>query len=155
MSRCTVLLAILGLVGCAGKVDNPEALTVKSFQLRSAVVETDTDPMVRGEQLKRLYGAVSMAERADRLGQYFTAQWSDPGGVGSGEVEVRFEYQQGATGSQIKRMSRSFPASEGAGTAEFAVIGQDYFKGGRVLAWKITLTRGGKVLASRQSYLWE
>jgi hypothetical protein len=52
-------------------------------------------------------------------------------------------------------MSRSFPASDTSGTAEFAVIGDDYFKGGKVLAWRASVRRGGRELASRQSYLWK
>jgi hypothetical protein len=111
--------------------------------------------MVRMEKGRRLRGAVSMEERRQRLGQYFTVLWSDPGGAGSGGVEVHFEYQQGASASRIKRMSRSFPASDTSGTAEFAVIGDDYFKGGKVLAWRASVRRGGRELASRQSYLWK
>ena len=52
-------------------------------------------------------------------------------------------------------MSRSFASGESRGTAEFAVIGDDYFEGGRVLAWKAALTRGGREISTRRSYLWE
>lgn len=107
------------------------------------------------EKSRRLHGAVSMEERRQRLGQYYTILWSDPAGVGRGEVEVRFEYQQGATGSRIKRVVRRFPAAKSGGTFEFAVTGDNYFQGGRVLAWKTTLLRGTSELATRQSYLWQ
>ena len=109
--------------------------------------------MVRMEKSRRLLGAVSMEERRNRLGQYYTLIWSDPDG--QGEVEVVFQYQQGATASLVKRMVRSFPSSAREGKVEFAVIGDDYFKGGKVLAWKATLQRGGKVVSTRQSYLWQ
>ena len=52
-------------------------------------------------------------------------------------------------------MVKSFPAAESRGTAEFAVIGSDYFDKGRVLAWKATLQRGNRVITTRQSYLWQ
>lgn len=151
MKRILILLAALCLGACAGRRDT---LVVKQFQLRDQVRNTHDEPMVRMEKERRLRGAVSMAERRQRLGQYYTLLWQDPGGAGCGPVEVVFYYQQGATGSLVKHMSREFSASAVEGTAEFAVIGDDYFTGGRVLAWKATVSRGGRELASRQSYLW-
>jgi hypothetical protein len=127
---------------------------VKQFVLRDQERETFEDPMVRMEKARRLHGAVSMEERRQRLGQYYTLIWHDPDGVGKGPVEVVFEYQQGATASRVKRMTKSFPASDASGVADFAVIGDDYFTGGKVLAWRASVKRGGKELASRQSYLW-
>lgn len=111
--------------------------------------------MVGMEKERRLRGAVSVAERRQRLGQYYTMVWRDAAGAGSGPVEVVFLYQQGASASLVKRMTKSFPASDRDGIAEFAVIGDDYFKNGRVLAWKATLSRAGREIASRQSYLWK
>ena len=111
--------------------------------------------MVKMEKERRLLGAVSMSERRNRLGQYYTLIWSDPVGVGQGQAELIFQYQQGASASLVKRMTKEFPASESDGTAEFAVIGEDYFKSGKVLAWKATLQRGKRVIATRQSYLWQ
>ena len=143
-------LAVLLLSACARP---PEPLVVKQFQLRDQVPKTAEEPMVRMEKSRRLLGAVSMEERRNRLGQYYTLIWSDPDG--QGEVEVVFQYQQGATASLVKRMVRSFPSSAREGKVEFAVIGDDYFKGGKVLAWKATLQRGGKVVSTRQSYLWQ
>ena len=96
-----------------------------------------------------------MAERRQRLGQYFTMTWKDSAGAGTGPVELVFLYQQGGTASRVKRMSKSFPSSSRKGIAEFAVIGDDYTTGGRVLAWKVTLNRAGREVASRQSYLWQ
>jgi hypothetical protein len=152
MKRLMLVAAALALVACTG---SRETLVVKSFQLRDQSLTEVDDPMVRMEKGRRLRGAVSMEERRQRLGQYFTVLWSDPAGAGSGPVEVHFEYQQGASASRTKRMSRSFPASDPSGTAEFAVIGDDYFKGGKVLAWRASVRRGGRELASRQSYLWK
>jgi hypothetical protein len=146
------LVVALFLGACAGP---PETLVVKQFHVRDQVRNSNDEPMVRMEKARRLHGAVSMAERRQRLGQYYTLLWHDPAGAGHGPVEVVFQYQQGATASRIKHMTRQFPASSGEGVAEFAVIGDQYFKGGRVLAWKATLRRGGRELATRQSYLWQ
>ena len=110
--------------------------------------------MARMEKEKHLHGAVSWAEQRNRLGQYYTLLWSDPDGTGQGDVELIFQYQQGGSASLVKQMQKNFPASATTGLAEFAVIGYDYFKGGKVLTWKATLWRGKREIASRQSYLW-
>ncbi len=149
--RFLPVLAVIALGSCAGP---PETLAVKQFVLRDQERETNEDPMVSMEKARRLHGAVSMTERRQRLGQYYTLVWHDPDGAGNGPVEVVFEYQQGATASRVKRMTKSFSASDTSGIADFAVIGDDYFTGGKVLAWRASVRRAGRELASRQSYLW-
>ena len=146
-----IFLAALLIGACAGP---PETLVVKQYLLRDEKTGKSSDPMVRMEKTRRLHGAVSMEERRQRLGQYYTIVWRDPDGVGKGPVEVIFEYQQGATASRVKRRTKAFAASEEGGAADFAVIGDDYFQGGKVLAWRASVTRDGRELASRQSYLW-
>jgi len=107
------------------------------------------------EKERHLLGAVTMAQRRQRLGQYYTILWNNPAGVGQGKVQVVFQYQQGGSASLVKRMTKDFPSSNAKGTAEFAVIGDNYFKNGKVLAWKATVLRGSRELASRRSYLWQ
>jgi uncharacterized protein YcfL len=139
------------LAACAGP---PETLVVKQYVLRDQERSESDEPMVRMEKSRRLHGAVSMAERRERLGQYYTLLWQDPDGVGRGEVEVLFKYQQGASASRVKIMKKTFPSDAAEGVAEFAVIGDDYFENGKVLSWKAIVIRDGNELASRQSYLW-
>ena len=145
------LAAALFLGACAGPT---ETLVVKQFQLRDQVRDSGEEPMVRMEKARHLRGAVSMEERRQRLGQYYTLIWSDPKGVKQGPVDVVFRYQQGGSGSRVKRMTKQFPASAAEGVAEFAVVGDDYFTNGRVLAWQATVSRGGRELAAKRSYLW-
>lgn len=144
------LMAVL-LAACAGPRNT---LVVKQYVLRDQERSQVEEPMVRMEKSRRLHGAVSMAERRQRLGQYFTLLWYDPAGVGSGEVELLFKYQQGASASRVKVMRKTFPADAAEGVADFAVIGDDYFNNGKVLSWKAVITRGGREIATRQSYLW-
>jgi len=112
------------------------------------------DAMARNEKLRRLHGAVSMEERKKLLGTYYTIHWND-GDIKKGPPSVTFEYQQGATGSRIKSVRRDFPKHMTSGHTEVAIIGEDYFQGGRVLAWRATLRRGDEVISTRQSYLWQ
>lgn len=144
------LFAVLALAACSGP---PSPLVVKQFQLRDQKHAEGDDAMVSMEKSRRLLGAVSMAERKERLGQYYTILWSDP--AGPGDVKIVFFYQQGATASKIKKMTKTFAASETQGVAEFSVIGENYFKGGKVLTWKAILMRGNREIAHRQSYLWQ
>ncbi|MFN6046160.1 MAG: hypothetical protein ACK49J_04455 [Verrucomicrobiota bacterium] len=150
--RClTGLLVILCLTGCSTR----SSLEVDSFFMRDFSAPETDEPMVRMEKLRRLHGVLTAAERNDRLGHYYTMHWSDPTGAGKGEVEIVFEYQQGSTASQVKRQWQRFASSDRRGKAEFRVTGNDYLKGGRVLAWKATLKRGGREIESHHSYLWE
>lgn len=151
MKSCAILLVLTGLVSC---VDMHDPLVVKQYQLRDQLRDHGEEPMVRMEKERRLRGAISMEERRQRLGQYYTLMWKDFKGVGAGPVEVVFEYRQGASASRIKRMSRRFESSASSGTAEFSVIGDDYFENGKVLAWRATVLRNGKEVAVRRSYLW-
>lgn len=152
MKHWYLFLSLLGLGACAGP-DNH--LAVKQFYLRDQTEDDLDDPMLRGEKSRLLHGAVSMAERRDRLGQYYTILWSDADGAGSGPVEVRFEYRQGASGSRIKTRSETFSPETSSGKAVFSIIGDDYFKRGKVISWKVTLLRGGNVLSTKHSYMWE
>lgn len=151
MNHWYLLVLLFALGACAGQ---KEVLVVKQYKLRDLQLDSEGDSMAGGEKKSRLHGAVSMAERSARLGEYFTVLWNDPQGIGTGEVEILFEYQQGASGSQIKRMLRRFDSNDSSGKVEFSIIGSDYLEHGRVLAWKTTLSRGGRELANRKSYLW-
>jgi uncharacterized protein YcfL len=152
VNRWYLLIPLCVLGACAG---HQEPLVVKQFKILDQKMDAMEDPMVRSQKQRRLHGAVSVAERNARLGTYYTLLWSDPQGVGTGAVELLFEYQQGATASLVKRMVKRFNSSEASGMAEFAVIGNDYLKHGRVLAWRATLSRGGRLLATRKSHLWQ
>jgi len=150
--RCLYgLLLILCLSACSTR----SSLEVDSFFMRDFSTPETDEPMVRMEKLRRLHGALTAAERNDRLGHYYSMLWSDPAGAGKGGIEIVFEYQQGSTASKVKQQWQRFAATDRSGKAEFRVTGNDYLKGGRVLAWKATLKRGGREIESHHSYLWE
>lgn len=144
-------IAVLGLliIGCAKTTD---PLVVKMQTVRDQGMEREDDPMARHERIRRFHGAVSMEERAQRLGQYYTILWQAEAGL---KKEILFEYQQAKTGSKIKTMRRQLDAAASSGKEEFSVIGDNYYDNGRILTWRISLIVDGKTTASKQSYLWE
>jgi hypothetical protein len=144
-------IAVLGflIIGCA---KNTDPLVVKMQTVRDQNTLNKEDPMVDHEKAVRLYGAVSMQERRQRLGQYYTILWNADVGVNK---EISFEYQQANSGSEIKTIKRHLDVDAVSGKEEFSVIGDNYFDNGRVLTWRISLISDGKIIATKQSYLWE
>lgn len=142
-------ILLLCLAACSAPV---VPLTIKQFTLRDQETNKAGDPMIQNERLRRLHGAVSIEERKQRLGQYYTVLWNAD--ADAQKVFV-FRYRQASSGSRIKEMCRSLPIGEVQGKEEFTIIGDNYFDNGRVLAWKLDLTANGKTIASKQSYLWE
>lgn len=144
-------ICVLGLfvIGCANSSD---PLIVKTHTIRDQETITGDDVMVHHEKIRRLYGAISMEERAQRLGQYYTVLWKAEAGA---DKEILFEYQQAKSGSEVKQMRRVLDAGSASGKVEFSIIGDNYYENGRVLTWKISLISGGEVIATEQSYLWE
>ncbi|MGC4015494.1 MAG: hypothetical protein QM755_13400 [Luteolibacter sp.] len=86
-------------------------------------------------------------------GSIYTVIWHDEA-VGT-PAEVLFEYQQGASGSLVKKQVHKFDPSATSGKTEFSILGDNYTKNGKVLAWRISLHRGGREIASKRSYLWQ
>lgn len=149
MKILSIAVLSLLIIGCAKTTD---PLIVKMQTVRDQGMEKEDDPMARHERVRRFYGAVSMAERAQRLGQYYTILWQAEVGV---KKEILFEYQQAKSGSKIKTMKRQLDVNAASGKEEFSVIGDNYYDNGRVLTWRISLIADGKTIATEQSYLWE
>jgi len=149
MKTLSIIALGLLIIGCAKTSDS---LIVKTQTIRDQKMERSENSMALHEKARRLHGAVSMEERRQRLGQYYTVLWELEGG---GNREVLFEYLQGQSGSKVKTMRRALETDATSGKEEFSVIGDNYFNNGRVLAWKISLVADGKIISSKQSYLWE
>ena len=69
-------------------------------------------------------------------------------------VRIVFEYRQAVSGSKVLTMVQERPGTA-KGSVEFHVTGDAYLKGGRVLAWRMRLYRGGDLVDTKRSYLWE
>ena len=145
----------LGVIGCSTENQN---LSVDKFTLRSIKIEDNDAAMVRGDQQKRLYGAVTIEEHKQRIGQYYTLNWNllNQPEINNGDspVQLVFRYNQASTGNKIKTTSKIYPLGTKQGQWVFNNIGYDYAKGGRILAWRADLIHGGQIISTKESYLW-
>lgn len=144
-----LLLGSVILASCG----TPPDLEVRPMHLRNLEIADEDEPMIRNDQRRLLHGAIGIREQEQMLGHYYTVLWNNED-VGE-PVTVKLEYQQGSSGSSVKTLTQEFDGSDTSGTAEFEIIGDDYLKKGRVLAWRCSLWRGRREVSHRQSYLWE
>ncbi len=159
LKRFIIIIAgCFGVIGCS--TDN-QNLTVDKFTLRSIKIEDSNSSMVRGDQQKRLYGAVTIQEHKQRIGQYYSFSWNLLGLPESAEnsnkkqpISLIFQYQQAATGKHITSIKKTYSLGKTEGTWQFNNIGNDYVKAGRILAWRAELFRGEAMITSKESYLW-
>jgi hypothetical protein len=158
ISQCIRLSLAAGFalvaVSCSTKVagDGATVYKVNSFHLNLNNSKPAADPSIPFETEYRLHGAISNVERAARQGNYYTVFWkirdrSQP-------VTVRFEYRQKNTGMTTKTVEQQVQPRR-KNTTEFAFTGDDYAVNGPITSWRASIVRGGEVLVSYKSYLWE
>jgi hypothetical protein len=97
---------------------------------RASKFEVEAEPLPRKKQ-----------------GQYYTVRWSRP--PRRAPVEVVFEYRQAR--DPILRQLRT---TTDARRTQFAVTGDLYESGGPVMAWRVQLYQGEKLIGERQSAMW-
>jgi hypothetical protein len=104
------------------------------------------------ERQYRLFGAVTKLDQHQRFGNYFDFFWrvKQPA-----DVIVRLEYRQEKLHAHVQVQEISYPNIRGNHKTEFRVIGDDYFDGGRVIAWRCLLINDGTIVAEDRSFLWE
>lgn len=111
------------------------------------------DPMIYTEAAYYLHGALTNEERLARVGNYYTVYWKTEDETSP--VTIEFQYTQSNTGSEVKKQEQTFTAHKGKGRAKFNILGQDYRRDGRVIAWKATATQNGVEIGSQVSFLWK
>lgn len=134
-----------------GSCGTPETLRVRQFHLQDTDPTTG-HPFVRAEMNKRLFGAVSLEERVLRRGNYYHIRWRRLSGTAP--VQILFEYRQARTGAAVKKKVLTKEASR-KGSGEIVIGGRDYLRDGHVQSWRVRLFDGEKLVATKQSYLWE
>ena len=107
--------------------------------------------MIRFEQQRVNFGAITGNDRRERYGQYFTFFWRT---ARKGDVTMRFEYRQANLGSYVQARERDYPAAKGSFKSEFNIVGDDFLEDGKVTAWRAVLIENGKIVALNQSFLW-
>ena len=111
------------------------------------------DPAIGFETSYRMFGAVTELDKRQRYGHYFDFFWR---AKRAGPVTVRLEYQQALLHALTQAREVNYAdVRKGTHKTEFAVIGDDFFADGRVLAWRCLLITGGKIVAENRSFLWK
>jgi hypothetical protein len=104
------------------------------------------------ERQYRLFGAVTKLDQHQRFGNYLDFFWRVKNPA---DVTVRLEYRQEKLHGHVQAQEISYNEVHGNQKTAFKVIGDDYFDGGRVIAWRCLLINGGKIVAENRSFLWE
>ncbi|HJT81102.1 MAG TPA: hypothetical protein VJ719_07890 [Chthoniobacterales bacterium] len=104
------------------------------------------------ERQYRLFGAVTGLDQRQRFGNYFDFFWRVKRPAA---VTVRLEYRQAKLHAHVQAQEVSYEEARGSHKTEFKVVGDDYFDGGRVIAWRCLLINQGKIVAENRSFLWK
>jgi hypothetical protein len=104
------------------------------------------------ERQYRLFGAVTKLDQHQRFGNYFDFFWRTKRPA---DLTVRLEYRQENLHAHVQAQEIAYTNVHGNHKTEFKVIGDDYFDGGRVIAWRCLLIDQGQIVAENRSFLWE
>jgi hypothetical protein len=125
----------------------------KSGDFTSSKAPTTTQAAaITFERQYRLFGAVTKLDQHQRFGNYFDFFWR---AKHPADVTVRLEYRQEKLHAHVQAQEISYGEVHGSHKTEFRVTGDDYFDGGRVIAWRCLLITGGRIVAEDRSFLWE
>ncbi len=150
-------LATLTLVSCSG-TDATRITSIADLPLKTTVVpgmSWQQSPL-RANAKYLLYGTNTTKQKRERLGDYYFVNWYDAEPTRPAQLVMR--YTQARTASQLYTRTIDYPAprkSAGTREAEFFFNGEERRLGGDILTWRIELYVDGKMVDSRQSYLWE
>jgi hypothetical protein len=103
------------------------------------------------ESRYRLHGAVTALDQRERAGNYFDFFWK---AKRDADITVRLEYRQELLRAFVQAREIRYPNARGHHRTEFAVVGDDFFDDGRVIAWRCVLVENGRIVAEKRSYLW-
>ena len=169
--RILLVASCLALASCAGtihkpsQVESPKALPVAldpDFEFRKTgqyfldptakPVAAQIDASVAFERGYRMFGAITALDQRQRFGNYFDFFWRTRRDA---DVRVRLEYRQEKLHAFVQAREVRYSQARGHHRTEFAIIGDDFFDDGRVIAWRASLIVDGRIVATTRSYLWE
>jgi len=170
MTRFSVLLCLaLAIAGCstpeepANRLEKANILPLAlddAYQFRkiqqntydnTQVVPTTISEAANFERLRNYWGAVDSREYAERNGNHYTFFWR---AKNRSDITVRFEYRQAGVSNYVLAKERYYPGVQGSHKSTFEVTGDEFLESGRVTAWRVLLIVDGKIVAMRQSYVW-
>lgn len=131
--------------------------TLTQGQTQTAAANTKSgavaqEASITFERQYRLFGAVTQLDQHQRFGNYLDFFWR---AKHPADLTVRLEYRQEKLHAQVQAQEISYANVRGNHKTEFKVVGDDYFDGGRVLAWRCSLIEHGRIVAEDRSFLWE
>lgn len=150
---CLAILAF-ALSACGGSIKGPGGTIskVKYYHLMPFFTPQTTNPTILFERQHFVYGAVSKKEIVDRFGHYYAFFWKTDDRTGP--VTIRFEYMQAQSGLRVHTQEQVVEDIRRSNVSKFQVVGPEYQKSGRVIAWRVRVLRGKEELVSQQSALW-
>lgn len=150
---CLSILAF-ALSACSSTTRGPggQISKVKYYHLMPFFTPQTTNPTILFERQHFIYGAVSKKDIVDRFGHYYAFFWKTTDRTGP--VTIKFEYQQAKSGLSKRVQEQVVEDIHRSNVSKFQVVGPEYQKSGRVIAWRISILRGKEELVSQQSALW-
>ncbi len=127
-------------------------LNKKSNSSPSQKTATLQDAPITFERQYRMFGAVTVLDQRQRMGNYFDFFWR---AKRPSDVTVRLEYRQEKLHEHVQAQEITYHNVRGTNKTEFKVIGDDYFDDGQVVAWRCLLIANGRIVAENRSFLWE
>jgi hypothetical protein len=103
------------------------------------------------ERQYRLFGAITKVDQHQRFGDYFDFFWRTKRPA---DLTVRLEYRQEKLHGHVQAQEVPVGVVHGSRKTSFRVVGDDYFDGGKVLAWRCLLVENGTIVAETRSFLW-
>ena len=165
-----VLLAAMTLAACTVSKEPPRQVPITRANVLPLALSDDfafrkvamllnnprldrpaQDEMILFERRRANYGAITGSDALERLGHYFNVWWRSKRPA---DVTMRFEYRQENLGSDVQAKEIHYRAAKGTIESKFTVIGDEYTEGGKVTAWRLVLIEHGRIVALRQSFLW-
>ncbi len=154
-------LALAGLVllmGMASSSASEPMAQHPNFSFRKVKMHTldrqldrAAHPMVRFEQSRLNYGAITPEDFRERRGQYFDFFWRSQQ---TADVVVRFEFRQAALGPFVQTREFEYTGARGGYKTSFQITGDAFEEFGSTLAWRALLLVDDVAVAETRSYLW-
>jgi hypothetical protein len=143
------LMTEQGLGGIKEKVGKNGPSTQTSANTKSTSVVQEAS--ITFERQYRLFGAVTKLDQHQRFGNYFDFFWRTKR---LADLTARLEYRQEKLHGHVQAQEVPCGLVQGSHKSSFHVIGDDYFDGGRVVAWRCLLVENGRIVAETRSFLW-